>query len=76
MHMNLLLIQYESVRLLTVCMWLLKYNSLSVLESLQQQEKCGQISCEFRREENSIEIPENIHLNILRADFVKRFEIG
>ena len=27
MHMNLLLMQYESVRLLTVCMRLLKYNN-------------------------------------------------
>ena len=36
MHMNLLLMQYESVRLLTVCMRLLKYNNFFFLKSLQQ----------------------------------------
>ena len=35
-HLNLLLMQYESVRLLTVCMWPLKCNSLTEVEPLQQ----------------------------------------
>ena len=69
MHLHLLLMRYESVRLLTV-------NVCGYYESLQQQGKCAKIGCEFRREGNSTEIPENIHLDTLRADFVKRFEIG